>query len=50
LLVILKNHFKDNEVATKELATVSMPSVVDEDMFYLRKWLFFKEGKAFATS
>ncbi|MFZ6819427.1 alpha/beta fold hydrolase [Undibacterium sp. Ji22W] len=50
LLVILKNHFKDNEVATKELATVSMPSVVDEDMFYLRKWLFFKEGKSFATS
>jgi pimeloyl-ACP methyl ester carboxylesterase len=50
LLVILKNHFKDNEAATKELATVSMPSVVDEDMFYLRKWLFFKEGKSFATS
>jgi pimeloyl-ACP methyl ester carboxylesterase len=50
LLAILKNHFKDNEVASKELATVSMPSVVDEDMFYLRKWLFFKEGKAFATS
>lgn len=50
LLAILKNHFKDNEIASQELASVNMPLQVDEDMFYLRKWLFFKEGKTNVTS
>lgn len=50
LLAILKDHFKDNELASRELASVSMPSQVDEDKFYLRKWLFFKEGKTQVTS
>lgn len=50
LLAILKNHFKDDAVASQELASVNLPLKVDEDMFYLRKWLFFKEGNKQATS
>ena len=50
LLSILKNHFKDNPVASEELASVNFPFKVDEDLFYLRKWLFFKDGKEFVTS
>lgn len=50
LLATLKIHFKDNPVASKELAGVKSPFKTDEDLFYLRKWLFHKDGKAFATS
>lgn len=50
LLSILKNHFKDNPVASEELASVNFPFKVNEDLFYLRKWLFFKDGKEFVTS
>ena len=50
LLATLKRHFKDDSVASGELASVQIPFKVKEDLFYLRKWLFFKEGKKFATS
>ena len=50
LLEILKIHFKENALASKELASVQIPFKVDEDLFYLRKWLFYKEGKEYATS
>ncbi len=48
LLKTLKVHFKENAVATKELESVNIPFKMDEDLFYLRKWLFYKEGKEFA--
>ncbi len=48
LLSALKIHFKDNAVASDELAKISIPFKIDEDMFYLRKWLFHKDGKAFS--
>lgn len=47
LLATLKAHFKDNAAAIEELNRVHIPLEVDEDMFYLRKWLFYKEGKQF---
>ncbi|MCC7682066.1 alpha/beta fold hydrolase [Janthinobacterium sp. FW305-128] len=50
LLKTLKAHFKDNAVASQELDSVSFPFASDESMFYLRKWLFYKDGKEFATS
>lgn len=50
LLQILKTHFKDDPVASQELASVEIPFKTDEDMFYVRKWLFFKDGKKFVTS
>ncbi|MES2040365.1 MAG: alpha/beta hydrolase [Pseudomonadota bacterium] len=50
LLATLKIHFKDNAVASQELASVSIPFKIDEDLFYLRKWLLYKEGKEFVTS
>jgi len=50
LLRILKDHFKENPVASQELASVNFPFTRDEDLFYLRKWLFYKEGKEFVTS
>lgn len=50
LLQILKTHFKDDAVASQELASVEIPFKTDEDMFYVRKWLFFKDGKKFVTS
>ena len=50
LLETLKLHFKDNAAASDELAAVSVPFKTDEDLFYLRKWLFIKDGKAFAAS
>ncbi len=50
LLKILKIHFKENALARKELARVKIPFTTDEDLFYLRKWFFYKEGKEFATS
>ena len=50
LLKTLKIHFKENGIASKELASVNIPFKIDEDLFYLRKWLFYKEGKEYATS
>ena len=50
LLAILKMHFKADSLASKELASVSIPFKKDEDLFYIRKWLFYKEGKQYATS
>ena len=50
LLKNLKIHFKENALANKELASVNIPFKKDEDLFYIRKWLFYKEGKEFATS
>lgn len=48
LLAELKRHFKDNPAAARELASVDIPFEDDEDLLFLRKWLFYKEGKAFA--
>ncbi|MFZ6720567.1 alpha/beta fold hydrolase [Undibacterium sp. Ji49W] len=50
LLGILKDHFKDNVIASTELASVNIPLKNDEDLFYLRKWLAYKEGKENVTS
>lgn len=50
LLKTLKVHFKENDIASKELAGVNIPFRSDEDLFYLRKWLFYKEGKEYVTS
>jgi len=50
LLETLQVHFKDNPIASKELASVNTSFQTDEDLFYLRKWLFYKEGKEFAAS
>ncbi|WP_425253887.1 alpha/beta fold hydrolase [Janthinobacterium sp. NFX145] len=50
LLKTLKVHFKDNAVASQELGSITFPFASDESMFYLRKWLFYKDGKEFATS
>lgn len=48
LLKILKIQFKENTLASEELASVNIPFKVDEDLFYIRKWLFYKEGKKYA--
>lgn len=50
LLATLKRHYKDDAVASKELAGIDPALDTDEDLYYLRKWLFHKEGKDFATS
>lgn len=50
LLKILKIHYKENLLASKELASVNIPFKNDEDLFYIRKWLFYKEGKEYVTS
>lgn len=50
LLKTLKIHFKDNPAAMEELSKVHFPFSNDESMFYLRKWLFYKEGKEYVTS
>lgn len=50
LLQTLKIYFKENPLATKELKSVEIPFKTDDDLFYLRKWLFYKDGKKFATS
>lgn len=50
LLKTLKTHFKDNPVAMEELEKVHFPFTNDEYMFYLRKWLFYKDGKEYVTS
>jgi pimeloyl-ACP methyl ester carboxylesterase len=48
LLGTLKMHFAGNALASEELAKISIPFKTDEDMFYLRKWLFYRDGKEFA--
>lgn len=48
LLKILRNHFQENTLASKDLANVNIPFKNDEDLFFLRKWLFYKDGKEFA--
>lgn len=50
LLKTLKIHFKENVLASKELGCVNIPFKIDEDIFYLRKWLFYKDGKEYVTS
>jgi len=50
LLKTLQIHFKDNPVAMKELEKVHFPFTNDEEMFYLRKWLFYKDGKEYVTT
>lgn len=50
LLKTLKIHFKDNPVAMEELEKVHFPFTNDEEMFYLRKWLFYKDGKEYVTT
>ncbi|WP_271406819.1 alpha/beta fold hydrolase [Tenacibaculum soleae] len=50
LLKILKVHFKENPFASKELESVNIPFKINEDLFYIRKWLFYKEGKEYVTS
>lgn len=50
MLQILKTHFKDNTDASKELALVNIPFKNDDDLFYLRKWLFYKDGKEFVLT
>ena len=50
LLATLKNHFKDNAVASGELARVDTKFGSDDDLFYIRKWLFYKDGMEYATS
>ena len=50
LLDTLKNHFKDNAAASKDLSSVDTSFNTDDDLYYLRKWLFYKDGMAYATS
>lgn len=50
LLGILKTRFKENAAAADELAKVHIPFERDEDLFYLRKWLFYSEGKEYVLS
>jgi len=40
LLELLKVHFKENPTASQELASVNIPFKIDEDLFFIRKWLF----------
>jgi pimeloyl-ACP methyl ester carboxylesterase len=46
----LKAHFKENSIARKELASVNIPFKKDQDLFFIRKWLFYREGKEYALS
>ena len=48
LLGTLKEHFRDNPAASQELASVNPAFQSDEDLFYVRKWLFYKDGMAAA--
>ena len=50
LLETLKIHFKNDALALEELTNVKIPFTTDEDLFYLRKWLFYKEGKEYVKS
>ncbi|GGY21798.1 alpha/beta fold hydrolase [Massilia dura] len=45
LLQTLRSHFYGNPLAVSELANVNIPFKTDEDLLYLRKWLFYKDGK-----
>lgn len=45
LLQTLRSHFNENPLAINELANVNIPFKTDEDLLYLRKWLFYKDGK-----
>ncbi len=50
LLKTLKIHFRDNSLASKELEGVDVSFNTTEDLFYIRKWLFYKDGKKYVTS
>ena len=50
LLATLKMHFKDNPTASGELARVDTTFSSDDDLFYIRKWLFYKDGMDYAAS
>lgn len=49
LLIRLKEVYKNNEVALKELSSVKIPFERPEDLFFIRKWLFDMDGKEYAT-
>ncbi|OYO32371.1 alpha/beta hydrolase [Janthinobacterium sp. PC23-8] len=44
LLATLKDHFKNDPAASGELARVDTRFTTDDDLFYVRKWLFYKDG------
>lgn len=44
LLKLLKQHYRNDFIAIKELESITIPFEKDEDLFYLWKWLLFKEG------
>lgn len=44
LLRALTAHYEGNALARGELAQVKLPFESEQDLFYLRKWLFYKEG------
>ena len=45
LLQTLRSYFYGNPLAVNELANVNIPFKTNEDLLYLRKWLFYKDGK-----
>lgn len=49
LLRALTVHYEGNALARGELARVKLPFESEQDLFYLRKWLFYKEGNLQAT-
>lgn len=48
LLSLLKFHYRDNPIALQELKTVKIPVKREGDLFYLWKWLAYKEGNSLA--
>ncbi|OWP61466.1 alpha/beta hydrolase [Hymenobacter amundsenii] len=50
LLAVLRTYFRADPRASQELAGVTIPFEKDEDLFYLRKWLFYKDGQTYVTS
>lgn len=48
LLIRLKEVYKNNEIALKELSIVKIPFERAEDLFFIRKWLFDMDGKDYA--
>ena len=48
LLIRLKEVYKNNDVALKELYSVKIPFERAEDLFFIRKWLFYMDGKDYA--
>jgi pimeloyl-ACP methyl ester carboxylesterase len=50
LLKTLKMYYKTNLTASKELDSVNIPFKNEEDLFFLRKWLLYKEGNEVALS